>query len=155
MKMRTLKVTPAWLILVIDILIVLFSAYFALFLRDNFKFPSGLHSSDWITVPVVILIVRFVFFLLFKVHRQVVRYTNTTDVIKIFFSCLSGTFFIIIMNFVFNYLKSSYLVPTSVLLMEFFITLVLVIVYRFVIKIYYQESKNHTLPLLEINIINI
>lgn len=142
MKMRTLKVTPAWLILVIDILIVLFSAYFALFLRDNFKFPSGLHSSDWITVPVVILIVRFVFFLLFKVHRQVVRYTNTTDVIKIFFSCLSGTFFIIIMNFVFNYLKSSYLVPTSVLLMEFFITLVLVIVYRFVIKIYYQESKN-------------
>ncbi|MCQ2284255.1 MAG: polysaccharide biosynthesis protein [Bacteroidales bacterium] len=109
---------------------------------ESSKFPSELHSSDWIMAPIVIVVVRFFFFLIFKVHRQVVRYTNTTDVIKIFFSCLSGSLFIVMLNFVITRIKGFYIVPNSVMFMEFFITLVLIIVYRFIIKIYYQESKN-------------
>lgn len=142
MKIRSLEITPAWLIMLLDMCIVIISIFLAIFLRDNFKFPTNLHSSDWILAPLIIFVVRFLFFLLFKTHKQVVRYTNTADVTKIFFACLAGTAFMFILNIVSNVFTHHFLIPNSVLIMEFFITMVLVICYRFIFKIYYMESKN-------------
>lgn len=142
MLIRSLKITPAWMVMTLDMVIVFVSAFLAMFLRDNFKFPTGLNLSDWILAPIILLIVRFLFFLAFRTHKQVVRYTNTTDVSKIFFACLSGSAFIFIMNAISYVISQRFLVPNSIIMMEFFITMVLLICYRFVFKIYYYESKN-------------
>lgn len=141
-KIRSLTITPAWMIMILDMCIVLVSIFIAMFLRDNFKFPTGLTFSDWILAPIAIIVVRLLFFLLFKTHRHVVRYTNTADVTKIFCSCLSGTAFLFILNIILYVITHRFLAPSSVLIMEFFITMVLIITYRFGFKMYYMESRN-------------
>lgn len=142
LKVRNLHITPPWLIMLMDIIMVAIAVFLALFIRDNFQFPAHLYTSDWVYAPIIILIVRFVLFEIFQTHHLVVRYTSTKDVAKIFWACFLGTFIIGLINFIDYYLTKHFLVPNSVWIMEFFITTVLMVTYRFIFKMYYMETMN-------------
>ena len=126
----------------IDILVVALSVFLAMFIRDNFKFPSNLGYIDWINAPILILPVRILFLAIFQVNYQVIRYTSTRDVAKIFWACLGGSMAIVLINSVIYSVTGRFFVPNSVWMMEFFITTVLLIFYRFIFKIYYMETVN-------------
>lgn len=123
-------------------LFVVLSIYITLFIRSNFNVSSALYTSDWYYTPIVILAIRFLFFEIFQIHHLVIRYTNTRDVAKIFLSCVLGTMFVGITDFVGYAINQKFLVPTSVWMMEFFITTVILVAYRFAFKMYYLESVN-------------
>ena len=142
LKVRNLHITPPWCVMIIDILLVAISVYFALFTRDNFQFPSHLYTSDWVYAPIVIVLVRFVLFEIFQTHHQVVRYTSTKDVVKIFWACFLGTFLLGIVNFIDYSLTKHFLIPNSIWIMEFFFTTVLLLIYRFAFKLYFLETMN-------------
>lgn len=142
LKIRKLHITPPWLIMIFDLLAVILSVYLSMFIRDNFKFPSHLNFIDWINAPLIILFFRFIFFQIFQTHHLVVRYTNTRDVAKIFWSCFLGSLCIGIANMIIFAINDKFLVPNSVWMMEFFITTVLLMFYRFVFKMYYMETVN-------------
>ncbi len=142
LKVRNLNITPPWFVMIIDILLVAISVYLALFTRDNFQFPSHLYTSDWVYAPIVIVLVRFVLFEIFQTHHQVVRYTSTKDVVKIFWACFLGTFLLGIINFIDYSLTKHFLIPNSIWIMEFFFTTVLLLIYRFAFKLYYLETMN-------------
>ena len=142
LKVRNLHITPPWLVMIIDLMWVAISVYLALFTRDNFQFPSHLYTSDWVYAPIVIVLVRFVLFEIFQTHHQVVRYTSTRDVVKIFWACFLGSFFLGIVNFIDYSLTKHFLIPNSIWIMEFFFTTVLLLVYRFAFKLYYLETMN-------------
>lgn len=141
-KVRKLNIMPAWFILMLDIFGVIISILLAMFIRDNFKFPTNLEAPYWITVPIIILLVRVIYFLIFKINRIVVRFTNTQDVAKIFLSCFIGTLTIAIINLIAFAITRRFIVPNSVLMMEFFITTVILVFYRFAFKMYYLETVN-------------
>lgn len=142
LKVRNLHITPPWLVMIIDLMWVAISVYLALFTRDNFQFPSHLYTSDWVYAPIVIVLVRFVLFEIFQTHHQVVRYTSTRDVVKIFWACFLGSFLLGIVNFIDYSLTKHFLIPNSIWIMEFFFTTVLLLVYRFAFKLYYLETMN-------------
>ena len=142
LKVRSLGITPPWLVMCIDILVVALSVFLAMFIRDNFKFPSNLGYIDWINAPILILPVRILFLAIFQVNYQVIRYTSTRDVAKIFWACLGGSMAIVLINSVIYSVTGRFFVPNSVWMMEFFITTVLLIFYRFIFKIYYMETVN-------------
>lgn len=142
LKVRNLHITPPWCVMIIDILLVAISVYLALFTRDNFQFPSHLYTSDWVYAPIVIVLVRFVLFEIFQTHHQVVRYTSTKDVVKIFWACFLGTFLLGIVNFIDYSLTKHFLIPNSIWIMEFFFTTVLLLIYRFAFKLYFLETMN-------------
>ena len=142
LKVRSLGITPPWLVMCIDILVVALSVFLAMFIRDNFKFPSNLGYVDWINAPILILPVRILFLAIFQVNYQVIRYTSTRDVAKIFWACLGGSMAIVLINLVIYSVTGRFFVPNSVWMMEFFITTVLLIFYRFIFKIYYMETVN-------------
>ena len=142
LKVRSLGITPPWLVMCIDILVVALSVFLAMFIRDNFKFPSNLGYIDWINAPILILPVRSLFLAIFQVNYQVIRYTSTRDVAKIFWACLGGSMAIVLINSVIYSVTGRFFVPNSVWMMEFFITTVLLIFYRFIFKIYYMETVN-------------
>ena len=135
LKVRSLGITPPWLVMCIDILVVALSVFLAMFIRDNFKFPSNLGYIDWINAPILILPVRILFLAIFQVNYQVIRYTSTRDVAKIFWACLGGSMAIVLINSVIYSVTGRFFVPNSVWMMEFFITTVLLIFYRFIFKI--------------------
>ena len=139
---KKMSIAPSWVIFLIDTLCVCVAALFALILRDNFHIPANFYQYEYYIIPLSIVVVRMVSFLIFKTHKIVVRYTNTRDIYTIFLCCLSGTLFIAVLNVILFFIHSHFLVPFSILCMEFFITLVLMILYRFTFKIFYLETVN-------------
>ena len=139
---RKMNIAPSWVIFIVDTLCVCFAALFALILRDNFHIPANFYRYEYYIIPLSLVLVRMGSFLIFKTHRIVVRYTNTRDIYTIFLCCLTGTLCIAVLNVVLFFIFSHYLVPFSILCMEFFITLVLMILYRFTFKIFYLETVN-------------
>ena len=142
LKIRKMHITPPWLVMAIDLFWVAVSVFLTLFLRDNFQFPTRLNLSDWVYTPVLLLLVRFFFFEVFQTHHLVIRYTNTQDVVKLFWACLSGTAAIFLINLIDYILTKHFVVPSSVLIMEFFVSMVFLVFYRFAFKLYYLETMN-------------
>ena len=142
LKIRKLHITPPWLIMTLDLLVVALSVFLAMIIRDNFKFPTHLNYTDWIYAPIIILVLRFIFFEIFQTHHFVVRYTNTKDVVKIFLSCFCATLTIASINLIVFTVKHKFLIPNSVWMIEFFISTVLLLVYRLAFKMYFLETMN-------------
>lgn len=137
-----LKILPSWVILIIDLLVVFVAALFALVIRDNFHIPAGFSALEYLYIPFTIVVVRLLFFYFFKTYTIVVRFTNTKDVFRIFLSCISGSVFLGIINIITYFWVGHFLVPTSVIIMEFFITMVAMVFYRFAFKMLYLERIN-------------
>ncbi len=141
---KKFNIVPSWVILLLDISFVFLAALFAVIIRDNFHIPAHFSRYVYLYVPLAIAAVRVLFFLLFGTQKIVVRFTNTKDVIRIFISCLSASLFLGLMNLVSFIFVKQFVVPTSVIIMEFFITTVIMVFYRFAFKIVYLEKVNPT-----------
>ena len=139
---KRLKIVPSWFILFLDLGIVFISSLFALFIRDNFKMPVHFSVLDYFYIPFLFTGVLLITFLCFKTHKSVVRYTNTKDVIRIFWACITGSFILWIANIISFFVKDCFIIPTSILFMEFFISMVVIIVYRLYFKVIYLEHIN-------------
>ncbi|MDR2980446.1 MAG: polysaccharide biosynthesis protein [Bacteroidales bacterium] len=135
---------PAWFVLLIDLLVILFSTCFAIILRENFHVPVYFSMKEYAIIIFTILVVRLISFLIFKMPSIVVRFTNTKDVVKIFFACFSATVFLFFVNILSFLITKQFVIPTSILIMEFFITTFILVFYRFAFKIFYLETVNPT-----------
>jgi len=142
LRIRNLHITPAWLIMALDLLMVGISVFLSLVVRANFKLPTHMNYTDWVYAPILILILRFIFFEIFQTHHLVVRYTSTKDVVKIFMSCFCATLTIAAINLIVFTIKHKFLIPNSVWIIEFFISTVLLLVYRLAFKMYFLETMN-------------
>jgi len=144
---RNLRFIPSSVILGIDLCIVFFATILAIFFRDSY---SEIRHASIITfsliIPIVILSVRMLFFLLFKIPKIVVRYTNSKDALKIFLSVFSGTIALLLITYVpwLLGITPTRFIPISIVGMEFFITITLMVIYRFIFKVYFLEKINPT-----------
>ena len=139
-----LNIVPTWVIMFLDLICVGFAVMLALLIRASFKELSNLPSDIYWKAPLLILPVRAIFFLLFRTERMVVRYTNAQNVIRIFLSCLGGTFFIYVVNKITYLINGTHIIPVSIPGMEFFISTVFLIIYRLSFKLFYLEQVNPT-----------
>jgi len=144
---RNLRFVPSVVILGIDLCIVFFATMLAIFFRDSY---SGItHTPITIfspIIPITILGVRTLFFLLFRIPKIVVRYTNSKDVVKIFLTTFLGTVVLFLLSYLLWVLdiNPNRFIPISIIGMEFFITTTLMVMYRFIFKIYFLEKTNPT-----------
>jgi len=131
--------TQSWLILIIDLIICFISLVLAYLLRFNFKIPI----LDLNSLPKVItfhIAIRGLSFLISNVHLGILKYTSTKDAVRIFFTIGAGSLLFVIFNFVSNYaFNSSHIIPFSIIIIDFFITVLAMTSYRLVTKIIYLE----------------
>jgi len=139
---KRIHIVPAWIVLLFDLCIVYGAAILALLLRDNFKTPAHFSSMVYLMIPLMFVTVRLIYFLILKVPILMVRYTNTRDIITLFASCLLGTVTLIVANIISFQIKHLFLIPISVVIMEFFITLIFLLIYRLAFKTYYLAMLN-------------
>lgn len=136
--------TPRWVISVLDLLISLFSLAFAYLIRFDLKANEQLIASEWAilskSLPVYIL-VKWIVFNRFQVHKGLVRHTSTEDLKRIFYAIsVSSVIFLILGLIRSRYYDGYFLFPSSVLVMEFLVSFFLIIAMRFSIKLIYLES---------------
>ena len=87
------------------------------------------------------LLVRAVTFYFFGIHSGMLRHTATADVKKVILGVTSGTFLIIILSFLkFRYYDGAFLFPSSIIVVEYFVCISFLLVFRFAVKLLYMEG---------------
>lgn len=141
--------TPRWIIIVLDLIVSLAALILAYSVRFDVYADVEVLSKEWgvlkVSLPFIITI-KLVVFYLFKIHKGLIRHTSLEDVKRIFFAVLTSTILLLIGGFVrAEFYDGRYLIPTSVLLVEFLTSLLLLIGFRFTIKVYYYELNKPSL----------
>ncbi|HPB02439.1 MAG TPA: nucleoside-diphosphate sugar epimerase/dehydratase [Bacteroidales bacterium] len=132
---------PRWAILLFDMGIVLFSVYISFQVRFNFKVPS--HEIHFMEISfLVILATRLLLFLFFGTFKNIIRYTSTTDAIRISATIILGSLLFVIGNVVSYYaLGRPNLVPYSIVIIELMMTAGLILGYRILLKVAFLEMR--------------
>lgn len=139
MNINTLrKVTPRWVIFLIDLTIVFMSIVFSYYLRFNFNIPQDDFESLRFVVPLV-LFIRAFSFLISKMHIGLVRYTSTRDVHRLLIVQIIGSAILLLANFISFQVVEFFLIPTSIIIIEFVMTTFAMTFFRLVVKTIFNE----------------
>jgi len=125
----------------------LLALFFAYLIRFDLRAEEELIREEWEILSKSIgiyIAVKFLIFYIFKIHKGLVRHTSTEDMRRI----ISATFLSSVVFAVLGVLRAKfydgfYLIPTSVLLIEFLASTALLLGMRFAIKLLYMESMKN------------
>lgn len=137
-----------WLVLAIDVIIAIFSFLVATALRLNFRYEE-LHLDVFIYHFVFLLSIRFITFLYFKTYSGIIRHTSIEDAVLILKTIFSGTMVAAVISLAIRYflhVETLIYVPISILVIDFFICLFLMVSLRFMVKKFYESFINEFKP---------
>lgn len=135
------KNTPSWTVFVIDIAICAFSFVLAYLLRFNFSIPEIEVHLGYKAFSVVLLL-RIISFFVSKTYSGIVSYTSTKDALIIVITNFSVVIALCITNLVSFWANTRYLVPFSIIIIDFIAATFMMVAYRALIKIAYLEIHN-------------
>ena len=136
------KNTPKWFIFLIDLLICLSSTFIAYLLRFNFDIPKVESATFYFVFPFV-LGVRALSFLVVKTYAGIIRYTSTKDTERVFLAVTSGSLIFGITNLIsFKFWDGKFIIPFSIIIIDYMATMFIMVSYRVFIKIAYFEIRN-------------
>lgn len=135
------KNTPRWIIFSIDLFICLASLMLAYQLRFNFRVPA-IEIDRWIVAIPSMMAIRTLSFLISRIYAGIIRYTSTRDALRIFYTITAGTIAAGLLNFIALRLIGFYLVPFSILVIDYFTSVFSITAFRILVKALYQELKN-------------
>lgn len=128
------------LILAVDLLIVTFAFVSACILRFNFTFRD-INWAQYKYYLLVLLLTRWVFFLRYRSYHGIVRHTSLEDAWLIFRTVSLSSLFVAFSSFLASALleDNRFYIPISILLIEYFVCLFMMIASRFFVKSIYQD----------------
>ncbi|MBR4621043.1 MAG: polysaccharide biosynthesis protein [Salinivirgaceae bacterium] len=143
MSIFSRKYTPRWIVLIIDVFISTASIVIAYLLRFNFEIPENENVGELTQIVELVVGVRFVSFLIAGTYAGIVRYTGLRDAKRIFITITSGSLFIVATNLICYYsgLTQAFIVPMSIVAIEFLTTLFFMISLRFLVKSVFFEFR--------------
>jgi FlaA1/EpsC-like NDP-sugar epimerase len=128
-------------------MINVFALFFAYIIRFDLDSQSELIKEEWLLLKDylwIFIVVKLVVFYLFKIHKGLVRFTSTHDLNRIFIAVSSCTLIFAGIGLIrYNFIDSFYLVPTSVLIVEFLASFAFTVGSRFIVKLIYLESQKN------------
>lgn len=133
---------PRWLVFLTDLCISLSALTLAYLIRFEFlSIPEEEIDVLRKAFPLFVLI-RATSFLVFRTYKGMIRYTSTQDVKRIFLAVFAGTALFLAISPVRKIaVDGYYFLPISILLIEFLITMFLMISLRMMVKMIYLEGK--------------
>jgi len=135
------RITPRWVVFLIDVCISFLSLVLSFYLRFNFSIP--VIEADFIPTSIItVLSIRALSFFVGKTYAGMVRHTGTKDIIRILSVLFLGSIVLLLLNFLSLSFIDRYLVPISVLIIEFFITTFVLSFSRLLLKNIFTEFNN-------------
>jgi len=121
--------TPRWIIFTIDLGISVFSLLLAYLLRFNFNIPPA-YIETFVYIFPIMLSLRVASFFIFKTYSGIIRYTSTIDMQRIFVVVTGVSILAATINGVsFYFVNQSFLIPFSVVIIEYLCTMFLMIAF--------------------------
>lgn len=138
------KYAPRWIVLIIDIFICTASVIIAYLLRFNFEIPENEKVGELTQIVQLVVGVRIVSFLIFKTFAGIIRYTGLNDARRIIITTATGSIVISLINVVCYYggLTAAFIVPMSIVIIEFLTTMFFMISLRWLVKSIFFEFRS-------------
>jgi len=133
---------PRWVIFIIDLKICLFSLILAYLVRFNFAIPEAT-IKDFPIVFLVVLGLRAISFYISKIYQGIIKYTSSKDSQRIFSVITIGSLIFVIINIISsNFINGKYLIPFSIIIIDYMATTFIMISLRVMFKALYFELTN-------------
>ena len=132
------RITPRWVVFLIDTVMCFGSILLAYYLRFNFNIVE----TERTIMPIAILIVisvRAISFLIGKTYSGMVRYTGMHDIIRIVVVIVCGSAVLLLADVIGLAILGKYFIPLSIIIIDTFISASTLIFSRLLIKILYLE----------------
>lgn len=137
-----------WLVLAIDLIIAIFSFLAATSLGLNFKYEA-LHLDVFVYQFIFLLAIRCITFLYFKTYSGIIRHTSIEDAVLILKTMFAGSLIAGLISLSIRYflqVETLIYVSISILVIDFFICLFLMVSLRFMVKKVYESFINEFKP---------
>ena len=132
------RITPRWVVFLIDTVICFASILLAYYLRFNFHISET--ESQMMPLGVIIVIaVRTISFLIGKTYSGMVRFTGTHDIVRILIVIICGSAALVLVDIIGLAIIGKYIIPLSIVIIDTFISLSTLIFSRLLIKILYLD----------------
>lgn len=139
--LHNLKILPRWVIVIIDLSIIAFSAFLAYVLRFNFSF-TDLIKYDFEVGIAFYTLCGGIAVILSGSYRGIIRYTGIQDGGRIFFMLVINLVLVSTANLIYNYNTDHNLVPYSVILIGFLSSFLFLFNYRLLVKYIFAYYRN-------------
>ncbi len=133
--------TPRLVIFLIDISICLFAIAVAYLVRFNFHIPKVESDTFYYVIPFMLLL-RAISFVITRIYSGIIRYTGTRDAARITLTLLGGSGVMVLTNLISYRAIGIFIVPFSIIIIEFLISEFVMISGRLLVKVIYMELKN-------------
>ncbi len=131
-----------WLVWLWDIVVALGSLAIAYSLRFNFNIPQ--EELDHITIAIPIyLFIKAVLFILLRLPRAVIEITSITDIARLVIAQGLAVLIMTGINFYSFWQNEFFLMPFSVLAIDFFVSSLLLAGWRLVVRLYYHYKHQN------------
>ncbi|MGL4597580.1 MAG: SDR family NAD(P)-dependent oxidoreductase, partial [Bacteroidia bacterium] len=134
--------TPRWIVLVIDLFIVLAAIAVAYLLRFDFRIPQVEINGFPLVIPIILGFRLFSFFVA-RIPWAIVRYMSQKDAQRILFTIALVTLAFFALNQItFHLISGKYIIPHTIIFIEFLATTFGMIGARLIYKALWLEIKN-------------
>ncbi len=138
---RNLRILPRWMIVLIDLSFIGFSAMTGYLLRFNFSLTDmeayGPWQGSFLTMGCGLLAI-----LITSSYKGIIRYTGIQDGVRIFFMLILTALLVCGINLVYHYNPQANLVPYSVLLIGFLSSFLFLFNYRLLVKYIFSSYRS-------------
>lgn len=142
-----IRILPRWFIFLLDLSCILLCIFFSFILRFNFNLEEVAHY-DISFILMSSLVLNGILFYLLKSYAGIIRYTNIEDTFRLLIVNSIAAIFYFSINFGVNFFANEVnLFPTSVVVINFFITNFVLITYRLLVRYtfnYYKATQSVT-----------
>lgn len=136
--------TPRWVIILTDLILSAVALGFAYLIRFDLRADEHMIRQEWMILSRSLFLffaVKGIVFYVFSIHKGLIRHTSTDDMKRIFFAVFFSSVLFVAFGLIRKFFFDGYfLFPTSVLLIEFLASFVLLIGARFTVKLLYLET---------------
>jgi len=133
---------PRWIIFFIDMAICLFSLILAYLVRFNFSIPK-VEIEAFPLVFGIVLGIRAMSFFFSKTYQGIVKYTSSKDAQRIFGVISIGSILFVLVNSIsYYFINQKFLIPFSIIIIDYMATAFLMISLRVMFKALYLELTN-------------
>lgn len=142
-----IRILPRWFIFLLDLVCIQLCIFFSFILRFNFNLEEvAKYNISFILIASLLL--NGVLFYLLKSYSGIIRYTNIEDTFRLLIVNSIAAIFYFSINFGVNFFATEInLFPTSVVVINFFITNFVLITYRLLVRYtfnYYKAVQTET-----------
>ncbi len=136
---KSLRILPRWIIILIDLGIIAGSALIGFALRFNFNLSEFPATFKGLTLY---MIAGMLAIFITQSYAGIIRYTSIQDGIRVLYATLLTAIFVSLINLIHHSLFVGYVMPFQVVIIAFFTSSVLLFSYRLLIKFIFRRYTN-------------